>query len=118
MKKIYQKVVVSVSAGAGVSVVVSERLRNDFDRCVGVVVIKSEQSAKAELHLKIGGVEIIPTGTDIDLLCFNGTSGREDSIYYFNEDKIPARSSDAEISIKNILATACIYSIYFILEND
>lgn len=118
MKKTYQKVIVSVPGGVGKSVTFSERLRNDFDKCIGFFLIKSEVNAKAELQLKIAGLEIIPRGTDIDLFAFNGTCGREESIYYFIEDKISARSSDAEISITNISPSTCNYSIYFVLEND
>jgi hypothetical protein len=118
MKKIFQKFDILLPAAPGGSVNISERLRDDYALCTGFFIVKNEQSAKSELQLKIGGVEIIPTGSDTDLFVFNGSVGREESIYDFKADKITARSSDVEIFLKNKHNVACTYSFYFVLEND
>jgi hypothetical protein len=94
----------------------SGTLRDDYAYCTGILLIGV--GFEVECGLKIAGTQIFENKTNANLFNFNYYVGREESIYYFKESKIPARSSAFEFIVNNKSNVELPFSLYFILEND
>ena len=97
----------------------SEALRDDYSNIDAVFITKiSGNIENLTLGMKVGGVEILPEGTDAALLAFNGQYPLKDAAYSFAEDNIPAKSSELEFSVTNTsLTTPAVINVYCILSN-
>ncbi len=92
-----------VTAGDNI-VSLTDQLRQDFTKCVGVFVVP--QSASTDLSgvtcsLKIAQNEILPDGFDLSLIAFKGEVSLGQTIYDFSKDEIPAKSSEFELILTN-----------------
>lgn len=107
-----------VTAGGNI-VSLTDQLRQDFSKCVGVFVVP--QSASTDLSgvtcsLKIAQNEILPDGFDLSLIAFKGEVSLGQTIYDFSKDEIPAKSSEFELILTNNTKTAQTFNLYFVLE--
>lgn len=107
-----------VTAGGNI-VSLTDQLRQDFTKCVGVFVVP--QSASTDLSgvtcsLKIAQNEILPDGFDLSLIAFKGEVSLGQTIYDFSKDEIPAKSSEFELILTNGTKTAQTFNLYFVLE--
>jgi len=119
MKRSFQIQKVTVPANS--TKVVMLQLRETYKRCTGVFAVPETAGvdlSPISLNCKIAQNEVLPTGTDLVFLTFNGNSALKDVIYDFTKDNIPAKSSDAELEFKNKSANALTFNFYFVLEND
>ncbi len=117
MKKIFQKFQMSIAPQKTEQL--SEPLRDDFSNIDAVFITKvSGNIENLTVGMKVGGVEILPDGTDAALLTFNGQYPVKDAAYSFMEDSIPARSSELEFRVANISETMpAQINVYCILSN-
>lgn len=107
-----------VTAGGNI-VSLTDQLRQDFTKCVGVFVVP--QSASTDLSgvtcsLKIAQNEILPDGFALSLIAFKGEVSLGQTIYDFSKDEIPAKSSEFELILTNNTKTAQTFNLYFVLE--
>lgn len=107
-----------VTAGGNI-VSLTDQLRQDFTKCVGVFVVP--QSASTDLSgvtcsLKIAQNEILPDGFDLSLIAFKGEVSLGQTIYDFSKDEIPAKSSEFELILTNGTKTDQTFNLYFVLE--
>ena len=107
-----------VTAGGNI-VSLTDQLRQDFSKCVGVFVVP--QSASTDLSgvtcsLKIAQNEILPDGFDLSLIAFKGEVSLGQTIYDFSKDEIPAKSSEFELILTNGTKTDQTFNLYFVLE--
>ncbi|MBE6339826.1 MAG: hypothetical protein E7069_03675 [Bacteroidales bacterium] len=107
-----------VTAGGNI-VSLTDQLRQDFTKCVGVFVVP--QSASTDLSgvtcsLKIAQNEILPDGFDLSLIAFKGEVSLGQTIYDFSKDEIPAKSSEFEMILTNNTKTDQMFNLYFVLE--
>ena len=107
-----------VTAGGNI-VSLTDQLRQDFTKCVGVFVVP--QSASTDLSgvtcsLKIAQNEILPDGFDLSLIAFKGEVSLGQTIYDFSKDEIPAKSSEFELILTNNTKTDQMFNLYFVLE--
>lgn len=119
MKRSFQIQKVTVPANS--TKVEMLQLRETYKRCTGIFVVPETANtdlSPISLTCKIAQNEILPQGTDIVFLTFNGNSALKDVVYDFAKDNIPAKSSDAELEFKNSSANALTFNFYFVLEND
>jgi hypothetical protein len=107
-----------VTAGGNI-VSLTDQLRQDFTKCVGVFVVP--QSASTDLSgvtcsLKIAQNEILPDGFDLSLIAFKGEVSLGQTIYDFSKDEIPAKSSEFELILTNGTKSDQTFNLYFVLE--
>lgn len=107
-----------VTTGGNI-VSLTDQLRQDFMKCVGVFVVP--QSASTDLSgvtcsLKIAQNEILPDGFDLSLIAFKGEVSLGQTIYDFSKDEIPAKSSEFELILTNNTKTDQMFNLYFVLE--
>lgn len=107
-----------VTVGGNI-VSLTDQLRQDFTKCVGVFVVP--QSASTDLSgvtcsLKIAQNEILPDGFDLSLIAFKGEVSLGQTIYDFSKDEIPAKSSEFELILTNGTKTDQTFNLYFVLE--
>ena len=107
-----------VTTGGNI-VSLTDQLRQDFMKCVGVFVVP--QSASTDLSgvtcsLKIAQNEILPDGFDLSLIAFKGEVSLGQTIYDFSKDEIPAKSSEFELILTNNTKTDHMFNLYFVLE--
>ncbi len=107
-----------VTTGGNI-VSLTDQLRQDFTKCVGVFVVP--QSASTDLSgvtcsLKIAQNEILPDGFDLSLIAFKGEVSLGQTIYDFSKDEIPAKSSEFELILTNNTKTDQMFNLYFVLE--
>ena len=107
-----------VTTGGNI-VSLTDQLRQDFSKCVGVFVVP--QSASTDLSgvtcsLKIAQNEILPDGFDLSLIAFKGEVSLGQTIYDFSKDEIPAKSSEFELILTNNTKTDQMFNLYFVLE--
>ena len=107
-----------VTTGGNI-VSLTDQLRQDFTKCVGVFVVP--QSASTDLSgvtcsLKIAQNEILPDGFDLSLIAFKGEVSPGQTIYDFSKDEIPAKSSEFELILTNNTKTDQMFNLYFVLE--
>lgn len=107
-----------VTAGGNI-VSLTDQLRQDFTKCVGVFVVP--QSASTDLSgvtcsLKIAQNEILPDGFDLSLIAFKGEVSLGQTIYDFSKDEIPAKSSEFELILTNNTKADQMFNLYFVLE--
>ena len=117
MKKIFTKFQMTI--GADKTEQLSEPLRDDFSNIDAVFITRvSGNIENLTIGMKVGGVEILPDGTDAALLTFNGQYPVKDAAYSFAEDNIPARSSELEFRVANASETTpAQINVYCILSN-
>ena len=107
-----------VTTGGNI-VSLTDQLRQDFTKCVGVFVVP--QTASTDLSgvtcsLKIAQNEILPDGFDLSLIAFKGEVSLGQTIYDFSKDEIPAKSSEFELILTNNTKTDQMFNLYFVLE--
>ena len=109
----------NVTTATGNIVSLTDQLRQDFSKCVGVFVVPA--TAKTDLSgvtcsLKIAQNEILPDGFDLSLIAFKGEVSLHDTVYDFSKDDIPAKSSEFELILTNNTETDQEFNLYFVLE--
>ena len=96
----------------------SEQLKEGYSNCTGIFIVPISGSLKnVTLSVKIAQYEVLPQGTDAVLIAFDGKNSLADSIYDFKQEGIPARSSEMDITIKNLSAESVKFNLYLVLEN-
>lgn len=103
-------------------ITITEQLKENFAKATGFFVVPFA-SAQRDLtgltaFLKIAQNEILPKGTDLGLVAFNGNVSLKDTIYDFTNDGIPARSSDFELTLSNSNSSPAKINVYVVLENE
>lgn len=110
------------STGLPGEVVISEQLKENFAKATGFFIVPSNDLSKdlsgLTIFLKISQNEILPKGTDASIVSFNGNVAREQVVYDFSKENIPARSSDFELTLSNYDINAKKVNIYVVLENE
>lgn len=118
MKKTFQIQTVTVPANS--TEVVMLQLQQTYENCTGIFAVPQNANvdlSAVSLSCKIAQNEILPQGTDLVFISFNGNCSLKDVIYDFRKENIPARSSDVELTFKNTSASALTFKFYFVLEN-
>ena len=109
----------NATKATGNIVSLTDQLRQDFSKCVGVFVVPA--TAKTDLSgvtcsLKIAQNEILPDGFDLSLIVFKGEVSLHDTVYDFSKYDIPAKSSEFELILTNSTETDQEFNLYFVLE--
>lgn len=120
MKKTFQ-IIENVTIAAKGNKTIRERMLADYEHVTGVMIVPhnlKDDISGLSLSCKISQKEVLPQGTDAVLIAYNGNCARQDCIYDFKDDKIPARSSNAELVIYNSSDKEVKFNFYFILENQ
>ena len=97
-----------------------EVLRDDYQKCTGVFIVKemNTDTGKIFCRLNIANIEILPKEVALMLIEYNGNFALKESIYNFEKDNIPARSSAVEMDFTNFIENEIKLSVYFVLENQ
>ena len=121
MKKtfqIFKNITLPVSGG---TLTFNDRARQDYQKVTGFFITSESDLKNVTLSLSIAQQEILPVGTGATLFLFDGSVSRQDVIYDFKADDIPARSSDIEIKFtytpKEKAAPSVKLSVYLVVEN-
>lgn len=109
---------------------VNERLKDGYSKCTGVFVVPEkigEKLSNVTITLKIAQQEVLPVGFALSLITYDGNSSLADTTYDFRQENIPARSSEAEITIECLTSlcgtqterkNAQLFDLYLVLENE
>lgn len=115
-KKQYQKLTITVGAGSTYSF--SDRLRSDFDLATGVFFYSTNSLDNVTCDLRIGSIEILPTGTDASLFRWTDTISRNEALWDFYSERIEAKGAAIEGEFRNEGLTSATINIYVLLENE
>ncbi|MBO4601573.1 MAG: hypothetical protein J5651_00240 [Salinivirgaceae bacterium] len=120
MKKTFQ-IIEDITVAAHGNKTLREQMLADYEHVTGVMIVPhnlSDDISGLNLSCRISQKEVLPSGTDAVLISYNGNCARKDCIYDFKADKIPARSSNAELVLYNSSEKDVKFNFYFILENE
>ena len=120
MKKTFQ-IIEDITVTAHGNKTLREQMLADYEHDTGVMIVPhnlSDDISGLNLSCRIAQKEVLPSGTDAVLISYNGNCARKDCIYDFKADKIPARSSNAELVLYNSSEKDVKFNFYFILENE
>ncbi len=123
MRKTYQ-IERGVTVENGKTVVISTRLNEAYGYCTGFFLVNTDGVATTldgvTLGLTIGDREVLPLGCDAGLFEVTTTLTPEEAHYDFKEDGIPARSSEAQLTLsfdRSDGTASRTVNVYYILEN-
>lgn len=116
MKKFYQIVDVSLSAGEVKSVEV--KTRSEYDLVTGLFFVMREgESGETLVSAEIADEKVLPEGADLSAFVKSDRIGRNDAIYDITEEKVPARGRVAVFRFDNSVGTAKRMGVYLLLKN-
>jgi hypothetical protein len=119
MRKTYQ-VERSVSVAAGAAKQVNLTMKENYSRVTGFFITPNTaltDMGQITIGLTIAQQEVLPKGCDASLFAITGYVSRGEATYDFREENIPARSSEAQLTIENNGETDQTFNVYFVLEN-
>lgn len=115
MKKTFQIITKTINAHS--DLIINDKLRQDYQKCTGVFIVAGDMSG-VSMNLSVAQSEVLPKGTDCNLLRFNGNYSLKETAYDFSKENLPAKSCDINVVMKNTSTNNITFSLYLILENE